>query len=62
MKVMLLRDAKIRHKAGEIVEVSPAEFGFLTSVGSAVPVSAKSAEVKAEVKAETAKKTTRSKK
>ena len=56
MKVKLLRDARINHKAGEIVEVSPSEYGFLTSVGSAVPVSAmKSAEVKADVKAETKK-------
>ena len=35
MKVRLLRDARINHKAGEIVEVSPAEFQFLCSVGSA---------------------------
>lgn len=56
MKVRLLRDARINHKAGEIVEVSPAEFGFLTSTGSAVAVSAqKSAEVKAEIKAEVKK-------
>lgn len=40
MKVKLLRDARINHKAGEIVEVSPAEFEFLTSLGSAVGVSA----------------------
>lgn len=38
MKVRLLRDAKILHKAGEIVEVSPAEYNFLTSVGVAEPV------------------------
>lgn len=38
MKVKLLRDARIRHAAGEIVEVSPAEFNFLVSVGSAVEV------------------------
>ena len=44
MKVRLLREASIRHKAGEIVEVSPAECAFLTSVGSAVLVD----EVKAE--------------
>ena len=36
MRVRLLRDARIRHSAGEIVEVSPAEAAFLTSVGSAV--------------------------
>jgi len=35
MKVKLLRDARIWHKAGETVEVSPAEAQFLTSVGSA---------------------------
>jgi ribosomal protein L9 len=35
MKVRLLRDAKIRHKAGEIVEVSPADANFLLSVKSA---------------------------
>lgn len=38
MRVKLLRDARINHKAGEIVEVSPAECQFLTSVGSAVEV------------------------
>ena len=37
MKVTLLRDARIKHKAGETVEVSPAEFQYLTSTGSAVP-------------------------
>ena len=38
MKVKLLRDARINHKAGEIVDVSPAECSFLVSVGSAVEV------------------------
>jgi len=38
MRVKLLRDARINHKAGEIVEVSPAECHFLVSVGSAVEV------------------------
>ena len=38
MKVKLLREARIRHEAGEIVEVSPAEAGFLMSTGSAVRV------------------------
>ena len=37
MKVKLIRAARIRHEAGEIVEVSPAEAGFLLSTGSAVP-------------------------
>ena len=36
MKVRLLRDARIKHYAGEVVEVSPAEASFLTSVHSAV--------------------------
>jgi len=35
MKLKLLRAARIRHNAGEIVEVSPAEAGFLLSTGSA---------------------------
>ena len=38
MRVRLLRDARIRHSAGEIVMVSPAEAAFLTSTGSAVHV------------------------
>lgn len=36
MKLKLLRAARIRHETGEIVEVSPAEAGFLLSTGSAV--------------------------
>ena len=38
MKVKLLRAARIRHEAVEIVEVSPAEAGFLLSTGSAVQI------------------------
>ena len=41
MKVKLLRDARINHAAGEIVEVSPAEREFLLSVGTAVDVAEK---------------------
>ena len=59
MKVKLLRDAKIRHAAGEIVEVSPAECQFLTSLGSAVIVCAAPATAKTETKATT--KTTKKK-
>ena len=57
MKVRLLRDTKISHKAGEIVEVSPAEMAFLVSVGSAAEVATKKpdAEPKTEKRA-TAKK------
>lgn len=36
MKVTLLRDTRILHKAGETVEVSPAVAQFLMSIGSAV--------------------------
>ena len=36
MKLLLKRAARIRHEAGEIIEVSPAEAGFLLSTGSAV--------------------------
>ena len=63
MKVKLLRDARITHKAGEIVEVSPAEFNFLVSVGSAVEV-AVNPPAKAETpeKAEVKEKKTRTKK
>jgi ribosomal protein L9 len=38
MKVLLLRDTRVQHKAGETVEVSPAVAEFLKAVGSAVPV------------------------
>lgn len=41
MKVQLTRAARIRHDAGEIVEVSPAEAGFLISTGSAVRITEK---------------------
>ena len=36
MVVLLLRDARIRHHAGEIVKVSPDEARFLITTGSAV--------------------------
>lgn len=35
MKVLLLRDARIRHAAGEMIDVDPATAGFLISTGSA---------------------------
>ena len=38
MKVKLIREARIRHAAGEIVEVSSVERDFLVSTGSAVDV------------------------
>lgn len=56
MTVKLLRDARITHKAGEVVEVSPAEAGFLLEVGSAVSVKAEEPEEKAEPKKTVRKK------
>lgn len=55
MKVILIRAARIRHEAGEIVEVSPAEAGFLLSTGSAVypPVKAEKPETPEVEKPET---------
>ena len=55
MKLMLKRAARIRHEAGEIVEVSPAEAGFLLSTGSAVypPVKAEKPETPEVEKPET---------
>ena len=38
MKVRLLRDARINHSAGEIVEVSPVVYDFLVSTNTAEPV------------------------
>ena len=66
MKVKLLQDSRREGKAGEIAEVSPERFAFLTSLGIAEPVKeareqaeapAKQPEVKkAEAKKNTAKK------
>lgn len=52
MKVKLLRDARINHKAGEIVDVSPAELHFLVSVGSAVEIAVNPPEAEVAEKAE----------
>ena len=56
MKVLLKRPARIRHEAGEIVEVSPAEAQFLISVESAVPVEIRETPEKPEQKKERKKK------
>lgn len=56
MRIKLLRDSKIKHKAGEVVNASPAECQFLISVGSAVVVSEA---VKKETSAVEEKKTTK---
>ena len=64
MKVKLLRDVRPFGRTGEIVEVSPAHFDWLTSLGMAVEVEeageqARKPEPKAEPK--TVKKTTKKK-
>ena len=45
MKVKLLKDARIMHKAGEIVEVSPEECHFLVSTDGAIVAEAVKAPV-----------------
>lgn len=47
MKVKLLRDARIKHYAGEIIEVSPEECHFLVSTDGAVVADAVKAPAKA---------------
>lgn len=37
MRVQLIRDMRIKHKSGDVVEVSPEEYTFLVSVRAAVP-------------------------
>ena len=37
MKVILLRDQRIMHKAGETVDVSPEVYNFLINTNSAIP-------------------------
>lgn len=54
MLIELKRAARIWHKAGEIVEVSPAEAEFLISVESARPV-----EKRTETPEKTVKKRTK---
>lgn len=52
MKIKLLRAARIRHEAGETVDVSPAEAGYLLSTGSAVNAEAYTERETPECKAE----------
>ena len=53
MKVRLLRDARIKHHKGEIVEISdPLELRYLVSVGSAEPLDEVKVETPEEVKSE----------
>lgn len=59
MRVKLVRDSRIKHHAGEIVEVSPVEYDYLLSVGSAVAV--KDPEQETAEKPKTTKKRTAAK-
>ena len=43
MKMLILKDSRVLVKAGEIVEVSPAQAGFLMSTHSAVPAGSRPA-------------------
>ena len=70
MKLLITRDSRILAKAGEIVDVSPAEANFLLSTGSAVqvfdvkPVTREEPEAEQEIEtpeAPKAKRTTRKK-
>jgi hypothetical protein len=60
MKVLLLRAARIRHEAGDIVEVSQARALFLLRYGLAEPVTVRERIETPEKR--TVKKTTRGKK
>jgi len=44
MKARLIKDARIHHKAGDVVEVSPVEFNYLASTKQAVPYEEEPAE------------------
>lgn len=59
MRIKLLRDSRIIHKAGEVVDASPAECSFLTSVGSAVYVVEKVAVKMPEAQETKTEKTTK---
>ena len=62
IRLRLLRAARIRHEAGEIVEVSPAEAGFLLSTDSAVRVFDEAPVQRETPEGSAAPKTTRKKK
>lgn len=50
MKIRLLKSARINHKAGEIVEVSPAEANYYIGLNSAVAVKEEKPKTKKAVK------------
>lgn len=43
MKIKLLKAARIKHKPGDIVDVTPEEYMFLCSIEAAIPVKEKEA-------------------
>lgn len=49
MKVKLLRDARILHQAGDVVDVPPSVCDFLVSVGSAEVLAEKAIKPEIEV-------------
>lgn len=50
MKILLTRDARIKHFAGETVEATQAEAEFLIGIGSAVAAQQKQKQEKVERK------------
>ena len=60
MRVELLKDARIKHKAGEIVEVSPDRAAFLLEYGLAEPVTVRE-QIETPEKRAAPKRTTRKK-
>jgi ribosomal protein L9 len=56
VKLILLRDARLRHKAGEIVEVDGAEAEFLLSTRSAIPAKTAAEKTDGKPKVKRAKK------
>lgn len=50
MKLLLKKRQKVWHEAGEVVEVSPADAGFLLAVGAAVIAAEKKEAPKKEQK------------
>ena len=62
MKIKLIREASIKHAAGEIVEVSQVQRDFLVSVGSALDVVDEAVESTKDTPAPKPKRTARAKK
>ena len=50
MQVKLIKDARIKHNAGAIVEVSPIDANYLVATGQAVPVTEKKETAKKQTK------------